>query len=33
MNKFLATSVKNGQILSDEAYDAAEKLIDGLTLK
>jgi Arc/MetJ-type ribon-helix-helix transcriptional regulator len=31
MDKFLTISVKNGQVLSDEAHDAAEKLINNLT--
>ena len=29
MDVFLSTSVKNGQILSDEAHDKAEKLINS----
>jgi len=33
IDKFLSTSVKNGQLLSDEAHDKAEKLIDSLISK
>jgi len=33
MDKFLSTSVKNGQTLSDEAHDKAEKLINSLVSK
>jgi predicted transcriptional regulator len=33
IEKFLITSVKNGQILTDEAHDKAEKLINSLIQK
>ena len=33
MDKFLSTSVKNGQALSEEAHDAAEKLISTFVQK
>jgi len=33
MDKFLATSVKNGQALSDEAHDIAEKLLNCFLFK
>ena len=33
IEKFLSTSVKNGQTLSNEAHDKAEKLINSLAQK
>ena len=33
IEKFLSTSVKNGQTLSEEAHDKAEKLINSLAQK
>ena len=33
MEKFLSTSAKNGQTLSEDAHDKAEKLINNLILK
>jgi hypothetical protein len=33
IEKFLSTSVKNGQTLTDEAHDKAEKLINSLIQK
>jgi len=33
IDKFLSTSVKNGQVLSDEAHDKAEKLMNSFISK